>query len=559
MVRTPQRSRRCASHRFPSLPLQFPIGERFVFSNSASATLRGIDGQRVQVEVHVVTGVLPSFSVVGLPDASCREARDRVRAALSSNGFAWPKAARVTVNLAPSQVRKEGSGLDLAIALGVIAASTLDESRARKEIEDGVERQPEHQRLPPELLLDHAFIAELGLDGSLRPVPGVLSRVAAVSDLAVVVAPAAAHEARLAGAAIVRSAGTLRQVVDCLKAVEPWPDPPRGSRSADHRPPVPDLADVAGHPFARQALEIAAAGGHNLLLCGPPGAGKSMLARRLPGILPDLDDGAALLTSRIHSVAGLGVPANDLLRVPPFRAPHHSASMTALIGGGSGRLRPGEISCAHGGVLFLDELGEFAPSALDAMRQPLEEGSVQISRAHASVRFPARFCLVAAMNPCPCGLLGSVEPCRCTDQARRRYMRRLSGPLLDRIDLRVHMQRPRADQLMSTERGESSGAVRDRVLAARERARRRGVPCNARIVPGRLDDLAPVSDTGRTMLERALADGRLSARGLARVRMVARTIADLAGEDTISEQSIAGALALRARPVLFDTLGVTHV
>lgn len=529
-----------------------------MLSRSASATLRGIDGQRVEVEVHVNTGVLPSFSVVGLPDASCREARDRVRAAINSNGFKWPNAARVTVNLAPSQVRKEGAGLDLAIALGVIAAATLPDRVAERPMDDGEPKQREHHRLPAELLQGVGFVAELGLDGSLRSVPGMLSRVAAIDDLAVVVAPSAAHEATLAGTETVRCGESLRQVVECLKGNEPWPDLPPAP-VVDRRRDIPDLADVAGHPFARQALEIAAAGGHNLLLVGPPGAGKSMLARRLPGILPDMEPAVALVASRVHSVAGLGLPSDSLLTVPPFRSPHHSASMTALIGGGSGRLRPGEISCAHGGVLFLDELGEFAPGALDAMRQPLEDGSVRISRAHASVRYPAQFCLVAAMNPCPCGLLGSVEPCRCSDQARQRYMRRLSGPLLDRIDLRVHMQRPSANQLMTPEKGEPSSAVRERVLAARGKAHERGLVSNSMIPAGRLDELAPITDAGRSMLKGALADGRLSARGLARVRMVARTIADLAREDTVTETSIASALALRARPVLFDSLGVSHV
>jgi len=477
---------------------------------------------------------------------------------MNSNGFKWPSAARVTVNLAPSQVRKEGSGLDLAIALGVIAAATLPERSAERAMDDGEPKQQEHHRLPPELLQEVGFVAELGLDGSLRSVPGMLSRVGAIDDLVVVVASAAAHEATLAGAETVRCASSLRQVVDCLKGIEPWPDLPDPPAAAGRMQP-PDLADVAGHPFARQALEIAAAGGHNLLLVGPPGAGKSMLARRLPGIMPALEPDVALVASRVHSVAGLGLPDDSLLSVPPFRAPHHSASMAALIGGGSGRLRPGEISCAHGGVLFLDELGEFTPSALDAMRQPLEDGSVRISRAHASVAYPAQFCLVAAMNPCPCGLLGSVEPCRCSDQARQRYMRRLSGPLLDRIDLRVHMQRPTANQLMAESKGEPSAVVKQRVLAARARAQVRGVASNSLIPAGRLDELAPISDAGRSMLKGALADGRLSARGLARVRMVARTIADLGGNDTIDESAIAGALALRARPVLFDSLGASHV
>jgi magnesium chelatase family protein len=488
-----------------------------------SASLLGVDGHAVTVEVHVSSG-LPSFTVVGSPDAACREASGRVRAALLSSGCTWPMQ-RVTVNLAPPTVRKIGAGLDLAIAIAILIAS---------------------EQLEPGAVEGLAFLGELGLDGSLRPVPGTLCLTEALGDGAVVLPAASAHEASLLGGRPIHGLPSLSAVVACLRGEEPWPETPVAAPVTEVLR-LPDLADVRGQPIGRYALEVAAAGGHHLLMMGPPGAGKTMLASRLPGLLPPLSDRAALETTRIHSAAGLHLPAAGLVRQPPFRAPHHGASSVALVGGGSATLRPGEISAACNGVLFLDELAEFAGHVLDALRQPLEEGVVRVARAAATVTFPARFLLVAAMNPCPCGHGGRPGGCRCSDAARARYHRRLSGPLLDRFDLRVEVTRPSVSDLMGQARSEPTATVRTRVLAARAVAVARGIDTNAAIPVDRLDELAPLAPEAGDVLAQALRTGRLSARGLHRVRRVARTVADLQGAaGALTAAHVATALSLRA-------------
>jgi magnesium chelatase family protein len=494
-----------------------------VLGVAPSASLLGVDGHAVTVEVHVSSG-LPSFTVVGSPDAACREASGRVRAALLTTGCEWPMQ-RITVNLAPPTVRKVGAGLDLAIAVAILVASG---------------------QLDPVVVDGRAFLGELGLDGALRSVPGTLCLVDALGDRAIVLPEVNAREAGLIGRQPVHGLPSLAAVLACLRGDEPWPPLAPAPPAVDPRP-VPDLADVRGQPVGRYALEVAAAGGHHLLMMGPPGAGKTMLASRLPGLLPPLSDAASLETTRIHSAAGLGLPSQGLVRHPPFRAPHHGASSVALVGGGSATMRPGEISSAHNGVLFLDELAEFASHVLDALRQPLEEGVVRVARAAATVTFPARFLLVAAMNPCPCGYGGRPGGCRCSDAARARYHRRLSGPLLDRFDLRVEVTRPSVADLMGEDRSEPTSAVRARVLAARAAAATRGVDTNAAIPVHQLDELAPLAPEAKDVLARALETGRLSARGLHRVRRVARTVADLQdGPPVLGAAHVATALSLRA-------------
>jgi magnesium chelatase family protein len=461
-----------------------------------------------------------------MPDAACRESRDRVRAALGNSGLRWPQR-RVTVNLAPSNVRKQGAGLDLPIAVAVLIA-------------DG--------QLPAEAVADLGMAGELGLDGSVRPVPGMIIVATACKGAEFLAPTGNRAEVALIRPGQIRIVGSVAQLAHALNGSGPVPDRPTllPEDKADRQ--RVEFADVRGQDTGRFALEVAAAGGHHILFVGPPGSGKTMLANRLTSLLPELTDDDAIVATRIHSAAGIPLPPGGLVRTPPFRAPHHAASAAALIGGGGSAVRPGEVSVAHGGVLFLDELGEFSVPVLEALRQPLEEGRIRVGRLSGPRVMPARFQLVAATNPCPCGYGKSSSSCRCSDVAKARYLRRLSGPLLDRFDLRVHVEPPDPVTLLDPGgREETTSAVARRVDKVRQMAAERGVIANAVVPPELLNRIAPLTASGRAVLRHALAEGELTGRGLHRVRLVARTIADLmeSPPDALDEQLIDQALSLR--------------
>ena len=507
-----------------------------MLAKTFSAALQGIDATAIEVEVNATgEGEYSAITIVGLPDVAVKESRDRVKSAIMNSGYFLPHGM-IVVNLAPADVKKEGAAYDLPIALGILAADGhLDRSR----------------------LSQVAFLGELALDGVVRPIRGALPIALELAKnpkiRALMVPDANVEEAALAtsGKIPVHAISSLTMAIDYCKGA-PLPDHQATivnyfEQHRDDR--MPDFAEVKGQTAAKRAIEIAAAGGHNTLMIGPPGTGKSMLAQRLPGILPEMTLEETLETSKIHSILGLLSSGQPLMNVRPFRAPHHTVSDAGLLGGGRNPL-PGEISLAHNGVLFLDELPEFKRNVLEVLRQPLEQGTVTVSRAAGSFQFPARFILVAAMNPCPCGHYNNPKrPCRCTSSQITRYRSKISGPLLDRIDLHVEVAQLDEHELMSAPAGETSAVIRNRVKQAREVQQRRftGLPvrCNAQMGPRELQQYCQLNAANQTLLRHAIQNYNLSARAYDRILRVARTIADLERSAAITEEHLFEAIGYR--------------
>ncbi|GAC1426520.1 MAG: YifB family Mg chelatase-like AAA ATPase [Candidatus Velthaea sp.] len=503
-----------------------------MLSLAFSSAMLGIDGYVVRIETDSSPGV-PAFAIIGLPDRALSESRERVRAAIINSGFGFPPG-RLLVNLAPADIRKEGPGFDLPIALALLATD---------------------EQLEPAALRESIALGELALDGTVRAVPGILPMMIAAKNAGfrkVIVPEANIAEAALVGELEIYAVPTLADAVAVVLG--------HGAKFRQFARAVPaereastyvgDFGDVRGQAIAKRALEIAAAGGHNAVLVGPPGCGKTMLARRVPSILPSMPDSEALEVTKVYSVAGLLGANPRIVRTRPFRAPHHTISQIALVGGGS-HPKPGEISLAQHGVLYLDELGEFSRSALEVMRQPLEEGSITLSRAAGTFTYPARFMLIASMNPCPCGYRGSRgNDCRCDDAMVQKYVSKLSGPLLDRIDLHVTVTRVSFEDITGTEISESSEAIRNRVEAARTRQAERlhslGVLCNAEIPAAELRSVCALDSASLELLQAAMMRGTASARAFDRITRVARTIADLAGSERIARVHVAEALQYRS-------------
>ena len=500
-----------------------------MFARTYGATTLGVDGLLIDVEVDSAAG-LPGFEIVGLADALVKEAKERVRTAIRNSGIQL-RQEKVTINLAPADVRKDSAGLDLPIAVGLLAAYGLVSAAT---------------------LAKYLFAAELSLEGECRPIKGILPMTVKARESgfeAVFVAKANANEALLVDGIAVYPVDNLSQLVGFLTGQERLvpakaePVPEQDNECQD------DFADVQGQFQAKRALEIAAAGGHNVLMVGSPGAGKTMLARRMSTILPDLTTEEALEVTRIYSVAGLLPREGGLIKRRPFRSPHHTSSMTALIGGGSVP-RPGEVTLAHNGVLFLDELPEFSKKTLEVLREPLEDRKITISRVHATLTFPSDFILIAAANPCPCGnFLDEEQECTCSAGEIRQYNRKISGPLLDRIDIHIQVPRVKYDELASKKRAESSAQIRQRVVAAREiqlqRFKKYGIFCNAQMNHALLQKLCVLDEQAQAMLALAFKQKNLSARAYDRIVKVARTIADLAGAKNIEAAHVAEAIQLR--------------